>query len=921
MQTHLQHPVTLLLAVLSLVGYGPAVAGPIPAGPEAQTQKEFVAELSQFYLKNVEDYQRLTRDPMPLRAGAQRFLTRFYEYYTGAAHATSAQELVEEGVQLTQAGAIDPLVRSCYAIALLRANRELEAEALLRNALDELEKSEYPARATAPAFVQYFVVLDRTIAGAKVRAPFIPRLTAQLARLWGQHKESAREQRFLWWTFGFMVDDSDLPADARVIYATARESTAIHPWLQKVIIGRHHIAHAWYHRGGGWAHTVKPEQWKKFEEHLRIAETELTDAWRMHPELPEAAHYMITVAKGGVASASPRQWFDRAVAAQMDYRPAYRSLLSALLPRWGGSYEQMLALADDCIATGRYDTIVPYMAIYTLFDIRTDMGVNSWEVFQNPPAWSRVRQVLGGYAAALQPADSVGFGYTGRFFNAVEALLNGVTGRDLECRAAFERLGDWAGTQNVFDEARTEWRYYRSRIYARTGPLGDLVRPFGEQAVDAAKRRDPQWLEWAVRSLDDFAGRDPQPQSELYYQSWQDQLRRDTDFASGKKVPIRFDDLGVFWSGGGSGRWERETDTAVTCTTRRSGPAFLSQRLLWRLSTAAPLEVEVEIQSAIGKRPNTDAGIVLGSYRDSSDAGDAGARYFFVNLAQACAGYQAGSKDPTCHRFQVLDVNTLRVIIWDGAFEMYVNGRYIAGAPWAGMKPGNLVSLRMGNLSWSKLRFSNLTIRRMPLPAPPPFGQHPQSVEYYTKRIEHDPHYILWYNRGVHRFYLKEYESAIADLNRSIEEGNGEGQPWTYRAMCRAAKMEYAAATADFREGVKRTPQHAFTQSQLAWHLATCPQAEERDGTAAIEAGTLACKISRNQDPFALAALAAAYGEVGDFHRALETAQQAVKIAPATRKQAYEEMLAMFQAQRPYRQSAGIRSEPQDDEQRSDSVD
>ncbi len=42
-----------------------------------------------------------------------------------------------------------------------------------------------------------------------------------------------------------------------------------------------------------------------------------------------------------------RTWFDRAVAAQFDYWPAYQARLVFLQPRWGGSYEEDLALAAE----------------------------------------------------------------------------------------------------------------------------------------------------------------------------------------------------------------------------------------------------------------------------------------------------------------------------------------------------------------------------------------------------------------------------------------------------------------------------------------------------------------------------------------------------------------------------------------------
>ena len=62
-----------------------------------------------------------------------------------------------------------------------------------------------------------------------------------------------------------------------------------------------------------------------FEENLAIAEKHFVKAWEINPKLPEAPAAMISVAMATGGDA--RQWFDRAVAAEMDYVAAYRTYL------------------------------------------------------------------------------------------------------------------------------------------------------------------------------------------------------------------------------------------------------------------------------------------------------------------------------------------------------------------------------------------------------------------------------------------------------------------------------------------------------------------------------------------------------------------------------------------------------------------
>ena len=84
---------------------------------------------------------------------------------------------------------------------------------------------------------------------------------------------------------------------------------------------------------------------------------------------------MIVLAMAGQAGAQEdeRLWFDRAIAAQFDYGPAYHAILNAYLPRWGGSHEQMIAFGRACRATKRYDTEVPTYFATAVRDVMNEI--------------------------------------------------------------------------------------------------------------------------------------------------------------------------------------------------------------------------------------------------------------------------------------------------------------------------------------------------------------------------------------------------------------------------------------------------------------------------------------------------------------------------------------------------------------------
>lgn len=132
-------------------------------------------------------------------------------------------------------------------------------------------------------------------------------------------------------------------------------------WIQHTLKGYIEVKWAWDRRGPGYANTVTKEGWMSFNQRYDVARDEYTAAWKLHPSRPEAASEMIgvTMAGHGNEGDTMRLWFDRAVAAQFDYIPAYDAMVWGLRPRWGGSVERMLRFARVCAETRQFDTEVP----------------------------------------------------------------------------------------------------------------------------------------------------------------------------------------------------------------------------------------------------------------------------------------------------------------------------------------------------------------------------------------------------------------------------------------------------------------------------------------------------------------------------------------------------------------------------------
>ncbi len=94
--------------------------------------------------------------------------------------------------------------------------------------------------------------------------------------------------------------------------------------------------------------------------------------------------------------------------------------------------------------------------------------------------------------------------------------------------------------------------------------------------------------------------------------------------------------------------------------------------------------------------------------------------------------------------------------------------------------------------------------------------------------------------------------------------------------------------------------------NNLAWLLATCPEAAYRDGPRALRLAEWACKATSYKSPPLLDSLAAAYAEVGQFDQAVKVTRQAMEIVrsnPKASTETLESRLSLYLAGKPCRDS------------------
>jgi len=127
-------------------------------------------------------------------------------------------------------------------------------------------------------------------------------------------------------------------------------------------------------------------------------------------------------------------------------------------------------------------------------------------------------------------------------------------------------------------------------------------------------------------------------------------------------------------------------------------------------------------------------------------------------------------------------------------------------------------------------------------------------------------------------------------------------------ASVEAMLGKYREALAEWSAVLDQDPQDQVALNGLAWVLATSPEASVRDGKKATALAELAVKLSERREPNALAALAAAYAETGQFARAVATTEEAIQLAHRQGSLSFEaklrSRLELYRRGVPFRDSA-----------------
>src|ERR1035437_2354042 len=94
---------------------------------------------------------------------------------------------------------------------------------------------------------------------------------------------------------------------------------------------------------------------------------------------------------------------------------------------------------------------------------------------------------------------------------------------------------------------------------------------------------------------------------------------------------------------------------------------------------------------------------------------------------------------------------------------------------------------------------------------------------------------------------------------------------------------KYEEAIRFYQAALKAQPDQEVVLNNLAWLLASCPDAAFRNGPEAVRLATRACELTGYTRPLLIGTLAAAHAEADDFPAAIATAERAAALATTLR--------------------------------------
>jgi Flp pilus assembly protein TadD len=188
-------------------------------------------------------------------------------------------------------------------------------------------------------------------------------------------------------------------------------------------------------------------------------------------------------------------------------------------------------------------------------------------------------------------------------------------------------------------------------------------------------------------------------------------------------------------------------------------------------------------------------------------------------------------------------------------------------------------------------------------------GRIDEAIVHYQKAITaHPDHFLARYSLGHALLEKGELDGAIQVCRSALLLRPLDADCQTTLAIALEQKGTPAEAILHYKKALELAPESISTLTNLAWLLATSPDASLRNGAKAVELAEKAERLVGGTNTLVLRSLAAAYAENGEFAKAIRIARSAMQLARMHGEDSLttdlDQQIALYQLGIPYRETA-----------------
>jgi len=185
-------------------------------------------------------------------------------------------------------------------------------------------------------------------------------------------------------------------------------------------------------------------------------------------------------------------------------------------------------------------------------------------------------------------------------------------------------------------------------------------------------------------------------------------------------------------------------------------------------------------------------------------------------------------------------------------------------------------------------------------------GRIDEAITHYREAVQEDPRYAeAYYLLGNDLLRKARPDDAIAAYEQALKNRPAYPEVENNIGLALFQKGRPSEAIVHWQKSLVIQPDSVDSLNNLAWVLATFPEAWIRNGHQALLLAERADQLSGNKNPAVLRTLAAAYAETGRFTEATATAEKGLQLANTQDNAAlvniFEGDLALYRTNAPVR--------------------